>query len=122
MPFLKNTTIDLALTEKHSNRMKDSDVEELLKDGKGYNLNLSHVLEFLMARTIANSFLSSEILRRQIELEQLIKNGSVEKEKVTQEFTELCRQLSDNATTEKNNVINELFFLNKEARKITLWL
>jgi len=53
--------------------MKDSDIEQLLKDDKGYNLNLGHVLEFLMARTIANSFLSSEILRRQIELEQLIK-------------------------------------------------
>ena len=115
MLFLKHMTIDIALTEKYSNRMKDSDIEELLKDDKGYNLNLGHVLEFLMARTIANSFLSSEILRRQIELEQLIKNGTVDKEKATQEFTDLCRQLSDNATTEKNNVISKLFFLNKEA-------
>src|SRR5260221_10255178 len=57
--------------------MKDPDIEKLLQDGQGYNLNLAHVLEFLMARTIANSFLSSEILRRQIELEQLIQNGTV---------------------------------------------
>ena len=95
--------------------MKDSDIEQLLKDGKGYNLNLGHVLEFLMARTIANSFLSSEILRRQIELEQLIKNGTVDHEKATQDFTEICSQLSDNATAEKNNVISELFFLNKDT-------
>ena len=57
--------------------MKDPDIEQLLKDGKGYDLNFAHVMEFLMARTIANSFLSAEILKRQIELEQLIKTGSI---------------------------------------------
>ena len=57
--------------------MKDPDIEQLLQDGKGYNLNLAHVLEFLMARTIANSFLSSEIIRRQIALGHLIKTGSI---------------------------------------------
>ena len=94
--------------------MKDPDIEQLLKDGKGYDLNLAHVLEFLMARTIANSFLSSEILKRQIELEQLIKTGNIDHEKATLECNELCKQLSDHATTEKNNVISQLFFMNKE--------
>jgi hypothetical protein len=94
--------------------MKDPDIEQLLKDGKGYDLNLAHVLEFLMARTIANSFLSSEILKRQIELEQLIKTGNIDHEKAVKECNELCKQLSDLATTEKNNVISQLFFMNKE--------
>ncbi len=95
--------------------MKDQDIEQLLKDGKGYTLNISHVLEFLMARTIANSFLSSEILKRQLELEQLIKAGAIDHEKAAADCNELCRQISELATTEKNNVISELFFLNKDA-------
>lgn len=95
--------------------MKDPDIEQLLKDGKGYTLNMAHVMEFLMARTIANSFLSSEILRRQIELEQLIKTGAVDHEKAVQECNELCKQIAEQATTEKNNTISELFFLNKDA-------
>jgi hypothetical protein len=94
--------------------MKDPDIEQLLKNGKGYDINLAHVLEFLMARTIANSFLSSEILKRQIELEQLIKTGNIDHEKATLECNELCKQISDLATTEKNNVISQLFFMNKE--------
>ena len=94
--------------------MKDPDIEQLMKDGKGYTLNMAHVLEFLMARTIANSFLSSEILRRQIELEQLIKTGNADREKAAQECNELCKQIAELATAEKNNTISELFFLNKE--------
>lgn len=95
--------------------MKDHDIEQLLKDGKGYTLNIGHVLEFLMARTIANSFLSSEILKRQLELEQLIKTGTIDHEKAAAECNELCKQISELSTTEKNNVISELFFLNKDA-------
>lgn len=95
--------------------MKDPDIEQLLKDGKGYTLNMAHVLEFLMARTIANSFLSSEILRRQLELEQLIKTGEVDHDKATAECNELCKQISELATIEKNNTISELFFMNKDA-------
>jgi hypothetical protein len=95
--------------------MKDPDIEQLLKNGKGYDINLAHVLEFLMARTIANSFLSSEILKRQIELEQLIKTGNIDHEKATLECNELCKQVSDLATTEKNNIISQLFFMNKEG-------
>jgi hypothetical protein len=95
--------------------MQDPDIEKLLQDGKGYNLNLAHVLEFLMARTIANSFLSSEILRRQIELEQLIRNGTVDHAKASEEYNELCKKISDLSTTEKNHTISELFFLNKEG-------
>ena len=95
--------------------MKDPDIEQLLKDDKGYTLNMAHVMEFLMARTIANSFLSSEILRRQIELEQLIKTGTVDHEKAVVECNELCKQIAQQATTEKNNTISELFFLNKDV-------
>ena len=95
--------------------MKDPDIEQLLKDGKGYTLNMAHVLEFLMARTIANSFLSSEILRRQLELEQLIKTGEVDSDKAAAECNELCKQISELATIEKNNTISELFFMNKDA-------
>lgn len=95
--------------------MKDPDIEQLLKDGKGYTLNMAHVLEFLMARTIANSFLSSEILRRQLELEQLIKTGEIDHAKAAAECNELCKQISELATVEKNNTISELFFMNKDA-------
>ncbi len=95
--------------------MKDPDIEQLLKDGNGYNLNMGHVMEFLMARTIANSFLSAEILKRQIELEQLIKEGSIDHERAAKECDELCKKIAELATTEKNNVITELFYLNKEA-------
>ncbi len=95
--------------------MKDPDIEQLLKDGNGYNLNMGHVMEFLMARTIANSFLSAEILKRQIELEQLIKEGSINHERAAKECDELCKKIAELATTEKNNVITELFYLNKEA-------
>lgn len=95
--------------------MHDPDIEKLLQDGKGYNLNLAHLMEFLMARTIANSFLSSEILRRQIELEQFIKNGTVDHDRAAEEYNELCKKISDLATTEKNHTISELFFLNKEG-------
>ena len=93
--------------------MKDPDIEQLLNDGKGYTLNFAHVMEFLMARTIANSFLSSELLRRQIELEQLIKTGEVDHEKALQECNEICKKLADQANAGKNNVISELFFMNK---------
>ena len=96
--------------------MKDPDIEQLLKDGKGYDLNFAHVMEFLMARTIANSFLSAEILKRQLELEQLIKTGSIDQEKATVECNELCKQITDLANTEKDNVISQLFFLNKERQ------
>jgi hypothetical protein len=93
--------------------MKDPDIEQLLKDGKGYTLNFAHVMEFLMARTIANSFLSSELLRRQIELEQLIKNGQIDHELAVKECNEICVRLAEQANTEKNNIISELFFMNK---------
>ena len=93
--------------------MQDPDIEKLLQDGQGYNLNIAHVVEFLMARTIANSFLSSEVLRRQIELEQLIRNGAVDHEKAAEEYNELCQKISGLATAEKNHTISELFFLNK---------
>ena len=93
--------------------MKDQDIEQMLKDGKGYDLNIGHVLEFLMARTIANSFLSSEIIKRQIELEQLIKNGVSDPEKAAAERDIICQQISELATADKNRVIGELYFLNK---------
>ncbi|MDB5209344.1 MAG: hypothetical protein JWQ30_171 [Sediminibacterium sp.] len=96
--------------------MKDPDIEQLLKDGKGYDLNFAHVMEFLMARTIANSFLSAEILKRQIELEQLIKTGNIDHEKAALECDALCKQVADLAATEKNNVISQLYFLNKEGQ------
>ena len=94
--------------------MKDSEIEQMLNDGKGYQLNIGHVLEFLMARTIANSFLSAEILKRQIELGQLIKTNDIDHEKATQECNMICEQIRTLADTEKNNVISQLYFLNKE--------
>lgn len=95
--------------------MKDPDIEQLAGDGKGYQLNMGHVLEFLMARTIANSFLSAEILKRQIELEQLVKTGKTDHEKAAQECNTICEQLRTAADNEKNNVISHLYFMNKEA-------
>ena len=95
--------------------MKDPDIENLLKDGQGYQLNMGHVLEFLMARTIANSFLSAEVLKRQIELEQLIRTGEVNHAKAATECDALCEQLRVIADNEKNNVISQLYFLNKEG-------
>lgn len=94
--------------------MKDPDIEQLLKDGQGYPLNIGHVLEFLMARTIANSFLSAEVLKRQIELEQLIRTGDIDHEKASRECDALCEQIRVIADNEKNNVISQLYFLNKE--------
>jgi hypothetical protein len=102
--------------ERNTHVMKDPDIEQLLNDGKGYQLNIGHVLEFLMARTIANSFLSAEVLKRQMELEQLIKTGNIDHEKAAQECNSLCEQLRTLADTEKNNVISQLYFLNKDAQ------
>ncbi len=95
--------------------MSDPNIEQLLNDGKGFNLNAGHVMEFLMARTIANSFLISEVLRRQIELEQLIQNGHTDKKAAAAECDAICKKIAENATHEKNTVIAELYFLNKDA-------
>lgn len=97
-----------------TDRKNDPDIEQLLKDGNGYQLDFGHVIEFLMARTIANSFLSAAVLKKQFELEQLIKTGTVDEAKAEKDCNELCEQLRTAADAEKNNVISQLFFLNRK--------
>lgn len=94
--------------------MNNPDIEQMLKDGKGYELNIGHVMEFLMARTIANSFLSAELLKKQFELEQLIKTGAIDYARAEQDCNALCERVRQAADAEKNHVISQLFFMNKQ--------
>jgi hypothetical protein len=94
--------------------MDKFNMDDLLGDKKGYNLKQRDLFEWLMTQTIATTLLVSETLRRQIELEQLIRNENVDDEIVNSKMKEITDFIAEEATKRKNSTIADLFIRNKE--------
>lgn len=90
------------------------DLNDILNEGEGYNINTSDLVEWLIINMISNNFLTSEILRRQIELEQKISTGTVDSDAATEELMNIANQIAEKATNQKNELIGKLFLRNKD--------
>jgi hypothetical protein len=87
--------------------------DDLLKN-KGYSINNGDLIEWAITQIFANTLLTSEVLKRQIELEQLIKVGVADHEKAETQLRYIAEQLAAIATERKNDLIAKLFLKNKD--------
>ena len=90
--------------------------DDLLKSNQpGYNLRQGDVFEWLIAQNIATTLLVSETLRRQLELEELVKTGNVNDDVVQNKMKEITDLIADEATKRKNSAIADLYLRDKEG-------
>ena len=90
-------------------QLNDKFWDELSKSIKrGYDINPGAVLEIILTHLIATNYQTTELLRRQLELEQLVRSGTVDFDKVRSELSQLLNELAEKATKRKNEYLTGL--------------
>lgn len=90
------------------------DLDNLFNGKEGYSIKTGDLAEWIIMNMMSNNFLTSEILRRQIEIEQKINKGSVDSDAVSEELKNITDAIAEQATEKKNELIAKFFLKNKE--------
>ena len=80
----------------------------------GFQISQGDMLETILTYLISNQLTTSEILRRQLELEEAIKGSDIDEERIEDEFIELTNMIADQATSKKNEIIAKLYSNQKD--------
>lgn len=83
-------------------------IEDLMKTPE-YNIKLGGILEHLLINSIANNLLSSQKLKQQLEIKELIKEGKIKDQIVEDKYSLILNALGKQATDMKNEIILNLY-------------
>lgn len=86
--------------------------EDLKNDG--FQISQGDMLEILLTYLISNQLTTSEILRKQIELKEMIKGNDIDDNRIDEEFKEIIDIIAEQATIKKNDIIAKLYSNQKE--------
>lgn len=86
--------------------------EEL--ENNGFEISRTDLFETLLTYVISNQLTTSEILRRQIELKELIINSKTKDDIVGTELKELIALIAEQANNQKNEIIAKLYSNKKD--------
>ena len=81
---------------------------------EGFDLNQGDLFEFLIMQTIANSFVSSEVLRRVTEIQHKLGKGFIDDEAIDEDLQEFEKSIREDAEKAKNDLIAKLYTRNRE--------
>lgn len=91
-------------------------VDDFLRsNSQGYSIKQGDFFEWLITQNIATSLMVSEVLRRQLKLEYTIKNEEINDEVILNKLKEIANSIAEQATSQKNSLIAELYIKNKES-------
>ena len=93
--------------------MDSKQLDDFFKKDSSFSINPGLLVEWMMIQTISTTLLTSTVLRKQLELEELIKEGNVDYEKVESQMTEITNAIADQATAQKNSLIADFYLKTK---------